>query len=976
MQRNSMLRGAGLTVVGATAVVALSLGAGQARSDDGDSKDRQMTPEMIQQMMAARSGGENGDSKDEFPPFEEVVKDYDKVVSTVDDRSLYDLYVQKDKGQMLAALPPNFGSQKIFLGFTIASGIPTAGIQAGDRLVYWKRFDKTLALIEPNMTTRSSGDLESQKSKEMLFTDRVIAEAPIVTMSPKGGPVIDMDALFIRNAGAFFGARFGRQIQSGKPHLATVAKAKAFPENITFSFELPMANGRLGSLAYSMSVLPERTGYTPRKADPRVGYFVTAYNDLGKAAEYSGWTRYINRWHVEKAQPSLSLSPPKDPIVFYIDHKTPIQYRRWVREGVLEWNKAYEKVGISNAIEVYQQDARSGAHMEKDPEDVRYNFIVWNSNNASFAIGPSRVDPRTGQILDADVVMNDGWLRYAAQQFRMVVPEAALEGFSPELMNWLDENPAWDPRLRLAPTHMRDEAKNERSRRIAERRQMSGAGHSHEDHDHSTLIGVDEHDGLQRTSQVNGYCNYALDRGVDLAMARMTLLGLNYDKGDDIIDGVPEEFVGGVVKDVVMHEVGHVLGLRHNFKASAAYTLEQINSDEWKEQNKPIAGSVMDYNAMNYTVDDQLSQGAYFMKTIGPYDYWAIEYGYTLESDLSPILSRVNEQELQFLTDENTFGPDPLARRRDMGRNALDFVDSEMNLVQELRGNIMDRVVEEGDSWEKVRIAFNMMMSQHIRAVSTAANWIGGVYVHRDRVGDPGDRNPTEVVAVEDQRRALDQVVKYAFQDKAFGFTTELLDHMTIDKWWDGGGMNTVFSEPQYNVHDIVLGVQSASLTMIMNPVTLRRVYDNEFRVPSDEDALTLPDIIGGVTDAIWSELDSDLDKRFSARKPMISSLRRNLQREHLQRLIDLTMTGNTSSAASQQISVLATHRLRELGKKIDASLEQADSKVDPYTTAHLSEAKLRIEKALDANYVYNLSDINVGGGGPIIIMGADGDAK
>ena len=123
------------------------------------------------------------------------------------------------------------------------------------------------------------------------------------------------------------------------------------------------------TLAYSISSMPQKTGYKPRKADARIGYFTTTHLDLAKPGVYDPYVRYINRWHLEKADPKLKMSPPKQPIVFYMEHTVPVRYRRWVREGILEWNKAYEKVGIVNAIEVRQQDARSKNHMEKDPED-------------------------------------------------------------------------------------------------------------------------------------------------------------------------------------------------------------------------------------------------------------------------------------------------------------------------------------------------------------------------------------------------------------------------------------------------------------------------------------------------------------------------------------------------------------------------------------------------------------------------------
>lgn len=84
---------------------------------------------------------------------------------------------------------------------------------------------------------------------------------------------------------------------------------------------------------------------------------------------------YINRWHLQKRDPSLKISPPVEPIKFYIEHTTPVRYRRWVKQGVLFWNKAFEKVGISDAIEVVYQDKSTKENMEKDPEDVRYNFV-------------------------------------------------------------------------------------------------------------------------------------------------------------------------------------------------------------------------------------------------------------------------------------------------------------------------------------------------------------------------------------------------------------------------------------------------------------------------------------------------------------------------------------------------------------------------------------------------------------------------
>src|SRR4030042_1900273 len=170
--------------------------------------------------------------KPEFPPLDEVLKDYQKVVSTADgQRSLYEIWTREKDGQMLAALPSGYESKKFFIALTIASGEDFAGLQAGDMYVYWKRYDKRLALIEPNIQIKSTGDQESKSSVERLFTDRVILDVPIETMSG-GSPVIDMDELLVGQVGKFFGPR----VRVSNPRLINIKKAKAFPSNVELAF--------------------------------------------------------------------------------------------------------------------------------------------------------------------------------------------------------------------------------------------------------------------------------------------------------------------------------------------------------------------------------------------------------------------------------------------------------------------------------------------------------------------------------------------------------------------------------------------------------------------------------------------------------------------------------------------------------------------------------------------------------------------
>ncbi len=922
----------------------------------------------------APAPGEKAKDKPEFPPFDEVSKDYTKVVSTADGApGLFNVYRRDKDGQILAEFPRGYDNQKYFLAMTVSKGDMWAGLQGADMYVYWKRFDKKMALIAPNLEVRSTGDQESKSSVALHYTDTVIVDVPIVAIGPGGQPVIDLDALLVGQAGKFF----GRQGTGLNAALARIESVKTFPENVEVAIEAPGASGQLVTLHYSIRVVPDNPAYKPREADERVGYFTTTYRDLGKYNNDKKWVRYINRWHLEKADPKVRLSPPKEPIIFYVDHTVPVRYRRYVRDGVLYWNKAYEKVGIVGAIEVYQQDKTTGAHMDKDPEDSRYNFVRWLSNDISTAIGPSRVNPLTGEIIDADIVLTDGWIRWFFAASKDLLPETAMESFGPETLAWLDTKPQWDPRLRLAHPAQRNYILAQRAQRGVQR----FGGHPLAMTD-AAIMGDDEFDGLVgRTSQINGMCLASYSKAMDMSTMGMSLemLGMLEDeqpkeeagkegeKKDDkdkteYLDGIPEWFIGPLLSDLVAHEVGHTLGLRHNFKASALYDFKVINSAEIKGK-KPLAASVMDYNGLpNINTDPNAIQGDFGMIDIGPYDMWAIEYGYTLD-DPKNVLKRVGEPEHAYATDEDTTGPDPLSRRRDLGANPLDYAKSKMELAQKLRGRILSEYVKDGESWSRARKGYLLTLRQHTDALSMMANWIGGAYTSRDKKGDPNGRPPITVVPVAQQRAALKFVIDNAFYDEAFGLSPELLNSMTVDKWFDGGGINDIFEDQTWPLHERVLGIQSAALTMLINPTTLGRVYDNESRVPAGEDALTLPEVLSTVEQAIWSELDKKDGGKFTARQPMISSLRRNLQREYLDRLIDLAGPDGLSGAAAKPVANLAVFHLRELDKKIKESVENP-GRLDPYTLAHLSEANVRIEKALDAQYIYNTNAFGGMGGG------------
>jgi hypothetical protein len=886
----------------------------------------------------------------DFPPFDKISEGFTEVAPADGGRGLYRLWVNKKTQRSLAELPRNFEKQDLFMAWTVAAGVETSAVQTGDQYARWKRFGKRLALVEPNYAVISSGDKQSKDATQRVFTDRVILEVPILAMGPSGGPVIDLNALFVSKATSFF----GRVAAGANTRLATVEKAKTFPGNVELCYQMPLSSGRFAKLYYSIASIPSSTGYRPRAADDRVGYFTTSIQDLGDPAADTPWKRYINRWHLEKADPSLKMSPPKKPIVFYVEHTVPVRYRRWVRDGILEWNKAFEEVGIVNAVEVYQQDKLTGAHMEKDPEDARYNFMVWTNANMGFAIGPSRVHPKTGQILDADIVMDEGFVSSWVDGWERQIPHAAMESLGAQTVEWLIDNPEFDPRVILAEPHNRQQVTTEIATRFEE---LRGKGlrslHPSLDGPGKLVAGAGpEGHAAESNAHACTACQNAMRKSMDVAFMRMNaeLLGLSEttDPDGQQLDGIPEEFIGPLLKEVIMHEVGHTLGLRHNFVGSELVSYEEMNSEGF---DGPISSSVMDYLPVNVAFGDEVVQGPWTTTTLGPYDTWAIAYGYT-PGKTDAVLARCGEPELRYLTDEDTQGPDPMARRFDHAQNPLDYVDAQLAIVEELRGRIIDEMVDDGESWSKARSGYLMTLSKHLGAVSIASNWIGGSTINRVKKG--AELDPIADIPADQQRRALAIVLDATTPDAAYGLTPELLRKMTVEKWFDGGGFRAAEIDPTFDVHNRIDGIQDTALTLILNPTTLNRMYDNEYRAAEGDDVLTIPETMEGVKAAVWTELDARPEGGRDNNDAYISSLRRNLQRSHLERLVSLSGGNGRFGPSKAAVASLSRQQLRELDEQIGEVLSRDGSRLDAYSRAHLSDAKAIIDRVLNADYVYN----------------------
>jgi len=571
----------------------------------------QKTAVDLQQMISAIAGGletrlEAGEAPP-LPKFEDVTK------GMKSDVGLFTLWYypqdakDKDRERLLCQIPASFLGELFMLSTSISGGGFFTGFPLDERVVRWEVLDRQLLLVEPEPRYVVPPGKEVSDAVRRTYPERIRVAVPLLTKSPQGDPVIDLGPLLksefadIAWLSVFEDDGFEfAGLPRINPQLSRWIKKKAFELNVEIGVELAVARrSPPGSydkklIHYSFWKLPQ-TDYQPRIADDRVGYFLTTNRDWSKPVEEREiYNRYINRWHLVKRDPSLEKCEPRQPIVFYIEKTVPVRFRRAVRDGILEWNKAFERIGFVNAIEVRQQ-TDDNEWKDLDPEDMRYSFFRWIVTGGGFAIGPSRANPFTGQIYDADIAFDDSMVRYFQQDAeRMLAAAAYFRKLSdPSVGEFIRQNPQWlHPFLEWPQAMLRD-AEHARMYRLHELVKQR----------------------MQRRGQV--FCNYCEGMKREVALAGLMLAGQPPQ--------VMERFLYDVIKEVVMHEVGHTLGLRHNFAASSVYSLDEIRRR--RTTGEPTCGSVMDYNPVLF-FRQGATEGHFITPTLGPYDYWAIEYGY------------------------------------------------------------------------------------------------------------------------------------------------------------------------------------------------------------------------------------------------------------------------------------------------------------------------------------------------------------
>ncbi len=869
-----------------------------------------------------------------YPDFATVVK------GAKIHEGLFSLH-QKDD-QLFAEIPPQLFDRPLLLPIAIAKGAGVGGTTLNfdeQWVITFHKQGEKVFVVRKNLRFIAKPGTPEAKALDTTYSDSIIATLPIKTVNAlKASVVVDWSQLFFSDFANLNVGNIDRERTSWH-------KVKAFKKNVELQVAATIVGANTKNIGasggdevvdrrgvsviiqYGLVELPE-PGYQTRNADDRVGHFMTVRKDFSKDGADTPFVRYVNRWRLERADGSVwkegaKLVPPKKKIVFWIENSVPGEYRSAVREGILEWNKAFEKVGFRDAIEVRQQEGE-----DFDPEDITYATFRWITSEVPYAIGPSRANPYTGEILDADILFDASMVRAYKGESRLFRDTAGRPVDFPSTLQA-------SQRGLMLPNDPLD-------------RLRANLGWN------DATTGKGDQQQKATSSARYGYCQCAAHKTNELGLALLaaaSVNGLAMKEGDKI----PEELMIQAVKETVMHEVGHTLGLRHNFKASTMLKPDQLH-DTTITSKQGIVASVMDYNPSNIAPKGT-KQGHYFTPTIGAYDYWAIEYAYhpnASDADLAKIASRSGEPLLAYGTDEDLYGTlDPHVNQWDLGNEPLQFAKDRDKLSKDLIPVVVERTISGGEGYSRSRAALNTLIDQFGNSAFLASRYVGGSTYSRHHKDDANAKDPFTPINSAKQREALLFIKDEILSDSAFVIKPELLRKIGGDRWVHWGNERAEMAK-EYPLVEKALGIHRSVFDELLSTSTLKAVQNSALLQSAEEKPLQLAEIFRSLSEASFADLPNKDGKVQGTAKSSV--IRRNMQREYISRLSNMVLgqqgsgllafLGGGATNAPADAKSLARFHLKEAKTRIEAALK---IEKDDTVVSHLDELKEQITKVLSS---------------------------
>lgn len=818
---------------------------------------------------------------EDAPTFEQLIENAEPA------HGFLDLYRTDD--HLYLAIPPDRLERPFLVVPRIARGIGAKGLHANQ--IYDRLEAEVVRLVRhggrvfleqlPHRFTADAGSPEAVMV-ERSFGASVLAAAGVAAERVDGTLLVDIRDWVVSDlfdVERWVAAALGKDGQPAAVSLdaerSYLVSAAAFPRNLEIRVQLTfrparpevldsVPDGRFVPITLQFSWIdPPPEPLVPRLADDRIGSTLSVRKDYSRHGDAGYFVRLANRWRLEPGAPDPSSGGarffPEQPIVFYLDHTIPEIYRPYVAAGIEAWNTAFEAAGFAGAVraEPLPEDA--------DPADIRYPTVTWVASAESTfgAFGNSIADPRTGEILDADVVIDAGYIervrgqRQALIQSRSDTPAAAAAGRS-------------------------------------------------------------EHDGFG-----------------DQLMQGAALLQLALRARGEA--PAPMDVVGQAIAHVVLHEVGHDLGLDHNFRASSATPLDRLHDRDYTGVHG-IAASVMDYLPINLAPLGT-PNGDYFQVAPGPYDHWAIAALYTPDAAQGRALLRQNAEGYKaYAGDTDLYAPgavDPRTAAWDLSDDLLGWSRQRLDLLRQLLPRLPAIVLIDDAPYADLSDAVDVLGWHYWTALEPVVRMIGGLEVSRDHVGDPAGRKPWVPVPRARQQAALAALADDAFGADAFAIPPAVAQQIGPQNWEHWGFETTYEGRIDPPILAAIAAPQRRLLGSLLDPLRLARLLDIEMSFGSDA-TLTIPELMSGIAQAVWREV-------LDGEPAVIAARRRELQRAWLDRMGRILVTAEDAMPADARAVARATLI------DVDQRIGRTGASPDAYSRAHLAEVRARIGALLAA---------------------------